>query len=853
MANVVLDLSLPADEQGFVIQGDVLFDEAGGSVSGTGDINGDGIDDLIVGAANGDNGGFDAGQAYVIFGKASATRGTIDLSSLGDDGFIIQGDAADDNAGFSTSNAGDVNGDGIDDLIVGSRRGDDGGDNAGEAYVIFGKPGATRNAIDLSSLGDEGFIIQGDRAGDSAGRSVSAAGDVNADGIDDLIVGASGGDDGGVNAGEAYVIFGKLGATRGNIDLSTFGNDGFIIQGDAAGERTGFSVSSAGDVNSDGIDDLIVGAPSSDADGFNTGKAYVIFGKEGATRGTIDLSSLGSDGFTIQGSAVGDRAGFSVSSAGDVNSDGSDDLVVGAHRGPGSSVVAGEAYVIFGKAGTTRDDINLSSLGDSGFIILGDADEDFAGFSVSDAGDINGDDIDDLVVGARFGDDGGTNAGEAYVIFGKVGATRANIELSSLGVDGIIIQGNAAGDNAGVSVSAAGDINGDGIDDLIIGAHRGDRGGQDAGEAYVIFGSVGLGSAPVVASERSYSTLVGTAIKFAVYAVDPNGDPLSFGADAPPNGALSGGGNGVFTYIPDPGFTGLDSFTVTVSDGNGGSATQSVEVSVATLPASDEWRLIAGDGYVGEMGGSGTVIGTSAYQNIGVIDQPGAITFDPSFNRGGDIIRLAGDAGDWRVVRSGSSAKFLDGDTFVTVPVGTSGLLMAFDDGDRLLRFESATQSFRIGEQDFATTLVPITAPAQDIDYPIEEAPHSVARLFLAEEATVAAGAEAGGTLDIFGTPATEHVEVLPGNVRLDPSFNRGGDLLVLDQPASDFIAVQFGSSIQLDSASTDLLIPLGTSGITITFTSGDDRTLVFDALTNMALIDDQPIGFTVVPLSEVA
>jgi hypothetical protein len=163
---------------------------------------------LIVGADLGDDGGFDAGEAYVIFGSR-APFSTIDLSTLtAAQGFIIRG-AADDRAGHSVANAGDVNGDGIDDLIVGAQLSDGGGTDAGEAYVIFGSR-AGFGTIDLTTLTSaQGFRIQGDLAGDYAGWSVSAAGDVNGDGLDDIIVGAPFGDDGGLNAGEAYVIFGS--------------------------------------------------------------------------------------------------------------------------------------------------------------------------------------------------------------------------------------------------------------------------------------------------------------------------------------------------------------------------------------------------------------------------------------------------------------------------------------------------------------------------------------------------------------------------------------------------------------------------------------------------------------------
>ena len=177
MAARVIDLTFLTSAQGFIIQGDVSGNRAGWSVSNAGDVNGDGIADVIVGARYGDNGGSFAGEAYVLFGKTSGFT-NIDLSSFTlADGFIIQGDAANDQAAYSVSYAGDVNGDGIDDVIVGAPYGDDGDPNAGEAYVIFGKAGAFPGDIDVDGLtATDGFKLIGEGAFDRLGDYASATG-----------------------------------------------------------------------------------------------------------------------------------------------------------------------------------------------------------------------------------------------------------------------------------------------------------------------------------------------------------------------------------------------------------------------------------------------------------------------------------------------------------------------------------------------------------------------------------------------------------------------------------------------------------------------------------------------------
>ena len=559
----VLDTSTLAPAHGFILQGDAAGDELGISVSGAGDINGDRIDDLIVGAVHGDDGGGNAGEAYVIYGKAGTgsqfgtkvgDRQVLDTTNLAaTDGFIIQGDARIDFLGSSVAGAGDVNGDGRDDLIVGANQFVEGGDKTGKAYIIYGKAGTgtqfgtrvgSRQVLDTTNLAPtDGFILQGDAAGDALGISVSGAGDINNDGYDDLIVGAYRGDGGGSHSGEAYIIYGKAG-TAGTqfgtrvgrsqvLDTTNLApTDGFILQGDAAGDWLGVSVSGAGDINGDGRDDLIVGALAGDDGGGNAGEAYIIYGKPGGTgsqfgtlvggRQVLDTTNLApADGFILQGDTIRDELGWSVSGAGDINGDGRDDLIVGAVLGDDGGLDAGEAYIIYGKAGsgsqfgTTirgRQVLDTTHLAPAdGFILQGDAADDRLGHTVSGAGDINGDGYDDLIVGARYGDDGGDDTGEAYILYGKAGTGsqfgtlvggRQVLDTTGLSsTDGFILQGDVAGDELGESVSGAGDINNDGYDDLIVGARFGDDGGEDAGEAYIIYGGAHLGGAATRAEE----------------------------------------------------------------------------------------------------------------------------------------------------------------------------------------------------------------------------------------------------------------------------------------------------------------------------------------------------------------
>ena len=509
---------------GFVINGIDTGDFSGRSVSSAGDINGDGFDDFIIGADGGDpNGNSRAGESYVVFGSGAGFSASFDLSSLdGSNGFVINGIDASDASGGSVSGAGDINGDGFDDLIIGASSADpNGNNNGGESYVVFGTGAGFSASFDLSSLdGSNGFVINGIDASDFSGGSVSGAGDINGDGFDDLIIGAGGADpNGNSHAGESYVVFGSGAGFSASFDLSSLnGSNGFVINGIDEFDNSGVSVSGAGDVNGDGFDDLIIGAFDADPNGNSgAGESYVVFGTGAGFSADFDLSSLnGSNGFVINGVDGFDFSGASVSGAGDINGDGFDDLIIGAPSdgapgSPGATTISGESYVVFGSASGFSASLDLSSLdGSNGFVINGVSVGDESGISVSSAGDMNGDGFDDIIIGARRGDPNGNDfAGESYVVFGTGAGFSASLDLSNLdGITGFVINGIDEIDISGNSVSSAGDINGDGFDDLIIGAlGAAPNGNIDGGESYIIFGSADFGPTPPVSSDFETAAL----------------------------------------------------------------------------------------------------------------------------------------------------------------------------------------------------------------------------------------------------------------------------------------------------------------------------------------------------------
>jgi hypothetical protein len=505
-----LELSDLDGKSGFVLTGIAEGDAAGYAVSGAGDVNGDGTDDIVIGAYGADPGGRSAaGQTYVIFGAPDiGALGTLPLASLdGSNGYALNGINRVENndfSGLSAGGAGDVNGDGVGDVIVGAFLADPPGrEDAGQAYIVFGGANVgLAGQIELAQLdGRNGFTLNGWYERGETGCCVASGGDVNGDGYGDFIIGAVWADPGlRLDAGQTYVVFGgpDIGA-EGVVALKLLdGNDGFAINGIDLQDFSARAVGGAGDVNGDGFDDIIIGAIGADAGEDRTGEAYVVFGGSGPFPPGLELSALdGSNGFVMGCVDFADYCGISVNVAGDVNGDGLDDVIVGALYADTNDDVnqdAGESYVVFGAPDVGGEGfVDLARLdGRNGFVLRGASAREESGWQASGAGDINADGVDDIVIGAARASPGGrTGAGAAYVVYGgpEVGGNGA-VELSGLdGDNGFVIHGIDEEDEAGLAATRAEDVNADGIDDLIIGAHFADPNGMSkAGEAYVVFG-----------------------------------------------------------------------------------------------------------------------------------------------------------------------------------------------------------------------------------------------------------------------------------------------------------------------------------------------------------------------------
>lgn len=484
-----IDVGLLNGRNGARLDGIAQSDRTGRVVSPAGDLNGDGIGDFAVGAALADAGPVvDAGAVYVVFGQNGSRPAFESLGNLGGvRGFRIQGAGSNDQLGFATAPAGDINGDGIDDLILGAGDADTAGTDSGAAYVVFGRSSAFPASLSVTQLdGSIGFRLTGAAANDGAGFGVAGVGDFNGDGRDDLAVGAPGFDIPGLGStGAAFVVYGRnsfpASLALASLDAST----GLRIEGAAAGDFAGQRIA-AGDINGDGRADLLIGAPGRDDAADRAGSAYVLYGRAGPLPATLNLASInGTNGFRLDGARTEDYAGYNVAVA-DLNGDGFGDLILAAPNAdlPGRPD-AGTTHVLFGGMVPRPPSIALDSIAaPAGFRFEGEIGG-YSGIEASSAGDVDGDQFADLILTDVSG--GELAQGGAHVIRGRL-QFPSIIRAADLDGDlGFTIRGALADEYAGIS-AAGGDFNGDGLGDLLVGSTRRSVNNVDAGVAYLVFG-----------------------------------------------------------------------------------------------------------------------------------------------------------------------------------------------------------------------------------------------------------------------------------------------------------------------------------------------------------------------------
>lgn len=514
--------------------GPQFADQFGYSVSTAGDVNGDGYSDVIIGAYSFDNGQSNEGLAQVYYGSAAGLSNNAAWSREGNDNDAIYG--------WSVSTAGDVNGDGYSDVIVGARFYNS---RQGAAFVYHGsdtglsnnanwtREGYTNNTYfahcvstagdvngdgysdvivsaiydgNLPSLDGRVFLYKGSSSGlsttasqtltgphhnDLYGNSISLAGDVNGDGFSDIIVGSPHFTNTESIEGKAFIYKGEN--TAAGLNPAPV----WQVESNIASSRFGYSVAGAGDVNGDGYSDVVVGSNTYSNGHSNEGRVQIFYGNSSGGSATAAWS--------YESNYDGAKLGSSVQTAGDVNGDGYADIIAGAPEYSNNQTQEGRAYVFFGSSsgpGAGYDWTYEDNTANAWF-----------GISVCTAGDINGDGFSDVIVGMPLAGVGG-----AFAFNGYAAGLASSPNWSN--------ENNQVGSGLGYSVSIAGDVNGDGFSDVIVGAPYFDNGQTDEGRAYVFHGSVsGLSSTPDWTKEiNEDSAQFGFAVSTAG---DINGDGYS--------------------------------------------------------------------------------------------------------------------------------------------------------------------------------------------------------------------------------------------------------------------------------------------------------------------------------------
>ena len=422
----------------------------GKSVSTAGDIDGDGYDDIMIGAWKEDAYGDAAGAVYLLQGPPSRMPSTADSAD------IVFYEMTDYSwVGTSVSAGGDFLDTGENMVVIGAAQMKVDGDYLG---AVFLSPSSTEDSVYV--LSDE-IMIVGEEDGSLFGTSV-ASGDISADGLADVLVGASAIDTYG---GAAYVITGSASLASGYVE-----DEGVPLRSESGGDYVGYALDVVDDMDGDGYDEVLIGAFYEDEGAANAGAAYLVYGPITAE---LDLEDADSK---LLGANKSDHLATAVRDGGDLNDDGVPDIVLSADGVDEGASNAGAVYVLFGPVTGTV------SMDAADVVILGDSASDHIGDSLAAGADLDGDGVDDLAIGIPDYDGDANSMGGLALFLGPLTSDATTADAAAFWV------GEAKSDAAAVSIGIAGDVDGDGKDDVLIGATGEDSAGSNGGAAYLVMG-----------------------------------------------------------------------------------------------------------------------------------------------------------------------------------------------------------------------------------------------------------------------------------------------------------------------------------------------------------------------------
>lgn len=491
------------------------YDHTGYNVSSAGDVNADGYDDFLISAFGADSELTGVGKVYLVYGREDLYLNQQQLANIGSvdlQGAVFHGIYNGGWGDLKTEKAGDVNGDGYDDILIASTFAEPNGEYSGQVYLIYGGDNTLTGDLLLSDLFTgqlAGAVFNGNAQWDAAGTSISGNGDVNGDGFDDILISAPNVKQDDQAVGQTYLIYGQSGGLSGEYDLSEIESDslaGVVFIG-LPNSSLGTSAAIIGDVNGDGYADMLISALNYDSENYENVHplSYLIFGQQSGLEGLVEISDLPLSSLTYAELNIQfenqegylNQYNFSyirVDAAGDVNGDGLSDMLLGAGYYSDSDGYAGPTYLIYGQQSGLVGSLDVNELamdGASGAVFVEDIIDEH--YSLATAGDVNGDGFDDILIGATPSYYWYPEDGMAYLVYGKTAGLTGSISLSAIALGtlgGVMFTGSPS---TAHDLASAGDVNGDGLDDLIFGAD--DKGLM--GSAYLLYG---VGTSPSIQS-----------------------------------------------------------------------------------------------------------------------------------------------------------------------------------------------------------------------------------------------------------------------------------------------------------------------------------------------------------------